>query len=352
MRAQTVTPGADLKHSSLKPFLSTGTLWARNAGYLIVVAALSAAVMVSAPSSSSGQPLASDPLQAQVVAKNPFPPSPPSDPVVAKVNGAEVRESDLAIAEEALGSKALPSREGIRRENLVKYLTDVIIMSDVAKQRRVADWGYMQRVQRRIEFIRNEALMKKLLQTVAAAAITDEALRKAYEETASPPEPELHVRSIAFRFKDPADQAAVKAAEMRAKEASRRIKDGKDFALVAKQMSESPGEPNSQDMGYVTRAMMGGELADAAFTLDAGGVSQPIKTNIGWFVIKVEDKRARQSIAFESVKDSLRATVARNAQLQFISDLRAQAKIELMDKAQAKTESPDEEDESNRKSTK
>lgn len=60
-----------------------------------------------------------------------------------------------------------------------------------------------------------------------------------------------------------------------------------------------------------------------------------MKTQFGWFVLKVEDKRTRKPVAFEAVRDKLQFVVARKAQLQLISSLRSQAKIELLDKPNA-----------------
>ncbi len=308
----------------------------------VIAAFLSAAAIALSPESSRAQALASDPLEAKVMAVDPLRAAATADPVLAKVDGVEIRESDLAIAEEAL-SRGLPTKdENIRRQNLIKYLTDVAVLSNAAKQRNIADEADKQRIERRVEFTRNQALMEKLLQITGSGAITGEALRKAYDEAVQKngTEPEYHLRTMVFLFKDVHDEAAVAAAEAKAEAAYRRVRTGEDFVAVAKDVSENPGaKENGGDLGYMTRAMMGKELAEVAFTLDNGGVSKPIKTQFAWHLLKVEDKRNRKPVEFEAVRDKLRVVVARRAQLQLISELRSQAKIELLDKGdQAQTE--------------
>jgi peptidyl-prolyl cis-trans isomerase C len=329
MQADTIVIGA-------KSDVSTS--WAGVASRHMIAVALLAAAVVYAPGSSRGQALASDPLEAQVMALDPLLTPAASDPLIAKVDGAEIRQSDLALAEETLG-RGIPARdENVKRENLINYLSDMILLSNAAKKQNLADEADMQRIQRRIEFTRNKALMEKLLKTTAQAAVTEEAVRKVYEEAVlkQGTETEIRLRSIVFLFKDVNDEAAVKAAEDKANAAIKRLANGEDFAAVAKDMSESPGgQQNGGDLGYMTRSMMGKEFAEVAFKLDNGSVSQPVKTQFGWFVLKVEDKRTRKPVDFEVVQDKLRIMVARRAQLQLISSLRSEAKIELLDKPDA-----------------
>ncbi len=314
------------------------TSWARVARRRLIAVALSAAAIVSAPGSSSGQALASDPLEAQIIASDRMLTPAKSDPVIAIVENVEIRESDLALAEEALAKGLPPRDENIKRQNLIHYLTDMVIMSNAAKKRNIADKADIQRIQHRMEFTRNKALMEKLLETTAKAAVTDEAVRKAYDNAVAKTgtETEIHLRSIVFLFKDAKDEEAVKAAKDKANAAYKRIAGGEDFAAVAKEMSDSPGgRENGGDLGYMTRSMMGQEFADAAFKLDNSGITEPVKTQFGFFVLKVENKRTRKPVAFEVVQNKFQVVVAREAQLQLISSLRSQAKIELLDKPNA-----------------
>jgi peptidyl-prolyl cis-trans isomerase C len=333
MQAHAVHAGTDPEQRSAAPFSTSRASSATPRSF--VAAALSALAIICAPASSHGQPLAKDPLDAQVMAKNPLPPSAEADRVIAKVNGVDVHLSDLALAEEWL-MRGLPrTDERAKRQTLLNYLSDAIILADEATKRKVANEEELARFQRRAEFTRDKALMDRLLLATAQASVTEDALREAYEENVkkTPPEPEIDLRAIICLFKNPKDEAAVKAAEDKANAALKRVKAGEDFATVAKELSENPsGQSNGGDLGYMTRTMMGGELANVAFTLDPGSVAGPIKTQFAWYVIKVEDKRTRNPPTFEAARDKYRYPVARKAQLDLIAKLRSEAKIEILDK--------------------
>jgi peptidyl-prolyl cis-trans isomerase C len=110
------------------------------------------------------------------------------------------------------------------------------------------------------------------------------------------------------------------------------LKKGTDFAELAKQKSKDPGAAaQGGDLGYFTKDQMVPEFAETAFKLDKGQLSDPVKTQFGWHVIKVEDKRARPVPPFEQVKDQIQTFVMRRAQSEVISKLREGAKIERLD---------------------
>lgn len=79
--------------------------------------------------------------------------------------------------------------------------------------------------------------------------------------------------------------------EEEAKSLREKILAGEDFAAVAKQSSKCPSGANGGDLGYFGKGMMVPEFEKAAFSLPVGEVSQPVKTQFGWHLIKVTDKR-------------------------------------------------------------
>ncbi len=76
------------------------------------------------------------------------------------------------------------------------------------------------------------------------------------------------------------------------------------------------------------------EFSDTAFKLDKGQISEPVKTQFGWHVIKVEDKRSKPMPKFEEVKPQIEQYVTRKAQAELVTTLRASAKIEKMYKTE------------------
>jgi peptidyl-prolyl cis-trans isomerase C len=148
-------------------------------------------------------------------------------------------------------------------------------------------------------------------------------------------EKEAHARHILFRAA-PGDEKASKEAEDKVKAVIVRLNKGEDFAKVANELTEDPsGKANGGDLGYFTKEQMVPEFSDTAFGLENGKISGPVKTQFGWHVIKVEDKRVKPQPKFEDVKPQIEQYVTRKAQAEMVTKLRAEAKIEKFYKVEA-----------------
>jgi peptidyl-prolyl cis-trans isomerase C len=242
-----------------------------------------------------------------------------ADPVVARVNGVDIRQSDLALAEEDLGADMQSVSPEARREHLISYLADIILVNQAAEKKKLAD---NPEFKRRLAFLRNKLLMGYELQEEAKAAINDEALQQTYNDA---------VKSIGGQEEVRARHILVDS-EDEAKALLDQIKGGADFATIAKEKSKDPGAAEGGDLGYFTKDQMVPEFAEVAFKMYPGQLSNPVKTQFGWHIIKVEDKRTKQPPEFEKVKDQIEAYLARKSQSEFISKLRQSAKIERFDK--------------------
>lgn len=242
------------------------------------------------------------------------------DPVIAKVNGVELRQSDLAIAEEDIGG-SLPATASpdARREYLVTYLTDMILLAQDAE---LQGMSATDEFKRRFQMMRFKTLMEVYLHQLAQKSVTEDAMHKVYDEAVKQvkPEEEVHARHILVGSED------------EAKTIVGQLKGGADFATLAKEKSTEPGAKESGgDLGYFTREQMVPEFADAAFKLAKGSISDPVKTQFGWHVIKSEDKRSKAAPSYDQVKDQLQSFVVRKAQSDLVTKLRASAKIERTD---------------------
>ncbi len=245
-----------------------------------------------------------------------------SDPVVAKVNGMEIRESDLTMAEEDVGQN--PQTQQLtgdaKRDYLVSYVADVMLVAKAAEGKKVGD---QKEFKSRLAFIRNKLLMETLLQQEGKAALTDAAMKKVYDDAVKQmgAEQEMRARHILVPTED---EAKAVLAE---------IKKGTDFAELAKQKSKDPGAAaEGGDLGYFGKEQMVPEFAETAFKMDKGQMSDPVKTQFGWHIIKVEDKRAKPVPEFTQVKEQVETYVVRKAQADYIHKLQEGAEIERLDK--------------------
>jgi peptidyl-prolyl cis-trans isomerase C len=259
-------------------------------------------------------------MPAMAQAQKPAPAAAQPDKVIAKVQGVEIRESDLAMAEEDMGQQAAQLQGDAKREALVGYLADVIIMSKAAEAKKVTD---QKDFKTRMAFIRNKLAMEMLLIDEGKAAATDAAMKKVYEEAVSKAGTDQEVRARHILVPTEDEAKAVLA----------EIKKGTDFAELAKQKSKDPGAAaEGGDLGYFGKDQMVPEFAAVAFKLNKGEVSDPVKTQFGWHIIKVEDKRNKPVPPFEQVKDQIEQFVARKAQADYIAKQREANKVERLDK--------------------
>jgi len=241
-----------------------------------------------------------------------------SDPVVARANGVDIRQSDLTLAEDEVGASMQQIPPEQKRDYLISYLADVVVLAQTAEQQKLADRAD---VKHRLEFARNKVLMEALLQNAGQAGVTDEAMRKVYDDAVKqmPSEQEVHARHILVPTED----------EAKAIEAE--LKNGADFVTLAKAKSKEPGAADGGDLGYFTKDQMVPEFSEVAFKLDKGQVSDPVKTQFGWHIIKLEDKRTKPTPAYDEVKGQLENYVAHRAQADLVQKLRSAANIERLD---------------------
>jgi peptidyl-prolyl cis-trans isomerase C len=243
-----------------------------------------------------------------------------ANPVLVKVNGAEIRQSDVALAEEELGPSLAQMDPATKKENVLAFLIDMKIVAKAAEDKKIEDRPDFKS---RLAFARNRLLMDNLLAVEGKAATTNEAMKKVYDEAAKQieGEQEVHARHILVETED----------EAKAIEAE--LKKGADFAELAKKKSKDPGAADGGDLGFFTKDQMVPEFSTVAFALEPGKISDPVKSQFGWHIIKVEEKRNRKAPDFEQVKAQIETYVTRKAQAEYVAKLRESAKVERMDQA-------------------
>jgi len=239
--------------------------------------------------------------------------------VIAKVNGAEIRQSELTVAEEELGPSLQQMDPATRRDNLISFLIDMKIVAKAAEAKKVGDSADFKQ---KLAFARDRLLMDSLLATEGKAAVTDEAMKKVYEDATKQVSGEKEVRARHILVPTEEEAKAIKA----------ELEKGADFAKLAKEKSKDPGAADGGDLGFFTKEQMVPEFSAVAFALEPGKISDPVKSQFGWHIIKVEEARDRKPPDFEQVKGQIQNFVVRKAQADYVTKLRAEAKVERTDK--------------------
>lgn len=270
------------------------------------------------------------------------------DPVIARVNGQELHRSDFMHELQMMG----PQVQQLPPQMLYPQLLQKMIAT-----RLVSAQGYAEKLQDTKEV---KAQVKEAEDQIVAEAwvhhaiqpkITDATIKKQYDELASKfkPEDEVRARHILIAVKPDAKPADIEKAENEANDIIKQLKDGADFAKLAEEKSTDTGSAkNGGDLGYFAHNAMVKPFADAAFAMKPGEVSdKPIKTEFGYHIIKVEDKRKSAPPPLAEVKDQIANKLGQKMTNDLVKDLEAKAKIERFNidgtpmKATATASAPD-----------
>ncbi len=169
-----------------------------------------------------------------------------------------------------------------RRTYAIDYLIDLKIVAAQAAKEKLAESAEFKK---RLDQTRDRLLMEAILTREGDKGATEEAMRKFYDETVKGLKPAQEVRA----------RHILVESEAEAKAALERVKKGEDFAKLAAELSKDPGSgKEGGDLGWFEKERMVPEFAEAAFKLDKGQVSDIVKTQFGFHIIKTEDKRDKQ----------------------------------------------------------
>lgn len=160
----------------------------------------------------------------------------------------------------------------------------------------------------------------------------DEAAIKAKYESSVGTEKLVHARHILIGLKSNAPEAAVLAASKKANELKLRIEKGESFEAVAAQYSEDPSaKSNKGDLGFFKKSDMVAEFSNAAFLLDEGQLSEPVRTPFGFHLIEVLETKEEPKESFDKVKTKMMQSEFQKefekSYSEYISKAKAKAKI-------------------------
>ncbi len=239
--------------------------------------------------------------------------------VVATIDGKPVTDADLAIAESEIGADMGSMPAAQKKMSLLEFLIDNQLFAEAAEKEKL---GQGPDFETRLTYLKRRALRELYFEKVIKASVSDGDARKMYDDQVKliKPEEEVSARHILVETED------------KAKELKEKIKAGGDFVALAKENSKDPGsKEDGGNLGYFGHGQMVPQFEDIVFKLAKGDVSDPVKTQFGWHLVKLEDKRFKQPPAFDIVKDRLiQSQLLQKAQQSAVA-LRAQSKIEFVD---------------------
>ena len=241
------------------------------------------------------------------------------DVVVGRVNGAEIRRSEVTAVIETLPEqyRQLP---GNYLFDLV--LTQIIDRKLMAAEAETAKLGDDPEVKQRIAMAREQALQEAWLGREIEKGVTEDKMRERYKKMLAeqPPQEEIRARHILVETEEAAKGLITE------------LKKGTDFATLAKSKSTGPSANTGGDLGFFKREDMVPEFTEAAFALQPGQYTEtPVRSQFGWHVIKLEERRKAAPPDYEASKDTLRREVTRDVVVALVEKLRAGAKVEQLD---------------------
>lgn len=241
------------------------------------------------------------------------------DPVIATVNGVDVTKTDLDLAEGNIDPQLsqLPPEQ-----KKLAALTAVIDSKLIAAKAKTEKLDDTQDFKDRMEFITDRELHNAYFKKHIVDVVTDADVKARYDKEVAgmPKQEEVHARHILVKTEDEA-KAVIKA-----------LGEGKDFAELAKEKSTDPNKSDGGDLGYFHKGQMVPEFEAAAFAMNKGDVSKvPVKTQFGYHVIKVEDKRDAPPPALDKVKDQVRQIIMRDKYMELLKTSKEEAKIVIVD---------------------
>jgi peptidyl-prolyl cis-trans isomerase C len=241
--------------------------------------------------------------------------------VVATVNGKSITETDLKLAEAEIGADLGNLPEPTKRRVLIEFLIENQLFAEAAEGQKLAQGGGFDD---RMQYWRRRALRDTYFDQTVKSSVSDTEAKKFYDSQIAQmkPQEELKARHILVESKD------------KAKEVFEKIAHGGDFAKLAKEFSKDPGsKDDGGDLGFFGRGQMVPQFEEAAFALKPGDVSQPIETQFGWHLIRIDEKREKTPPAYDQVKDRIVASMIHRKAQELATDLRTKAKVDYVDPA-------------------
>ncbi|CAG7594265.1 Putative peptidyl-prolyl cis-trans isomerase Cbf2 [Peptoniphilus tyrrelliae] len=222
------------------------------------------------------------------------------DKLLAEVNGKKITGVDYNLFIDSLNPQLKQYFGGkeMNKEVVNELVYQTLLYEDAMEKGMDKDDEFTQVLEKTKESMLKTYALGKLLATVS---VTDDEIKKFYKDNKD-----------LFKENESANASHILVAEEdKANEIYEKVKSGEDFASLAKEFSTCPSKEKGGELGTFTRGQMVKEFEDAVFNNEVATITEPVKTQFGYHIIKINDKNEGRDLSFDEVKDKIAAQVRR-----------------------------------------
>lgn len=243
---------------------------------------------------------------------------------IATVNGVNITKEEVDLNLAAIPANLVAGKEAEIRKNIVDQLIKQELVFQSADKSNLHNNPEFKKIHN--DMSRNLAY-KFVVNQALKAAVTEEAIKAAYEEN-----------KATYVYATVKARHILQKSEADAKKIIASLNKGSDFTKLAMEKSTGPSASAGGDLGWFKANDMVPSFATAAFALEKGTYTKtPVKTQFGWHVILVEDKKNDNIATIEMVRQPLQQTLTNAALKTYLEGIKVGAKIVMIEEEKAKT---------------
>ena len=244
--------------------------------------------------------------------------APKEDKVVAIVNGHEIKVSEVQMATDDIIGQLPDLPPKLRFPFVVEYLIERHLLAQYAVKEGIADTD---EYKRRLALYQAKALRDAYFFQKIRPLVTEEEMKAVYDQESAKLQQTERVRA----------RHILVGTEQEAKDILARLGKGEKFEDLAKQFSLDGSKDYGGDLGYFTQPEMVPEFSKATFALKTGETSAPVKTDFGWHIIRLDDRKQGVAQPFDQVKSAIRNVLLRKKVSETMERIRGGSKVEIVD---------------------
>ncbi len=235
-----------------------------------------------------------------------------ADTVVASVNGSDITLGQLIMLRSQLPAQYQQLPDDVVFNGLVEQLVNQQLLGDTLEEEP-------NRIAIALTNERRSLRAGEVVNALTSAPVTEEDLQAAYDARFAGEEPEQEFNAAHILVETEEEAIAIKE----------RLDGGADFAETAQAESTGPSGPNGGNLGWFGPGMMVAPFEEAVMALEVGEVSDPVETQFGWHVVKLNDVRMSELPTLDSLREELTTEVQQAELNALLESLTADAEITL-----------------------